>query len=83
VAAIDRLVADVDADATVGAVVLASAHPSRWIAHYDVGELIVAARRVGRRLSPRMARPPCAQAKRRGARHLAPRHFAALRSLGW
>jgi enoyl-CoA hydratase/carnithine racemase len=56
VAAIGRLVADVDADASVGAVVLASAHPSRWIAHYDVGELIVAARKVGRRLSPRMAR---------------------------
>jgi enoyl-CoA hydratase len=46
------LVQRADNDDTVGAVVLTGAHPERFVAHYDVGELLAAARSgpaVGRR----------------------------------
>jgi enoyl-CoA hydratase len=47
-------VADVDADRSVGAVILTGAHESRFIAHYDVAEVLDAARR-GQRVSARQA----------------------------
>jgi enoyl-CoA hydratase len=52
VAALGALVQHAEADDTVGAVVLTGAHPERFVAHYDVGELLAAARSgpaVGRR----------------------------------
>jgi len=52
VAGLAALVERADADDGVGAVVLTGAHPERFVAHYDVGELLVAARNapsVGRR----------------------------------
>jgi enoyl-CoA hydratase/carnithine racemase len=52
VAGLAALVERADADDGVGAVVLTGAHPERFIAHYDVGELLVSARSgpsVGRR----------------------------------
>jgi enoyl-CoA hydratase len=52
VAGLGALVERADADDGVGAVVLTGSHPERFVAHYDVGELLVAGRRgpaVGRR----------------------------------
>src|SRR3954452_20347511 len=52
VAGLAALVQRADADDGVGAVVLTGAHPERFVAHYDVGELLAAARSgpsVGRR----------------------------------
>jgi enoyl-CoA hydratase/carnithine racemase len=52
VAGLTALVERADVDQGVGAVVLTGAHPERFVAHYDVGELLVAARNgpsVGRR----------------------------------
>jgi enoyl-CoA hydratase/carnithine racemase len=52
VAGLAELVQRADADDTVGAVVLTGAHPERFVAHYDVGELLAVARSgpsVGRR----------------------------------
>jgi enoyl-CoA hydratase/carnithine racemase len=52
VAALGALVQRAEADDAVGAVVLTGAHPERFVAHYDVGELLAAARSgpsVGRR----------------------------------
>jgi enoyl-CoA hydratase/carnithine racemase len=52
VAGLAALVQRADADDTVGAVVLTGAHPERFVAHYDVGELLAVARSgpsVGRR----------------------------------
>src|ERR1700704_1545701 len=52
VAALGALVRRAEADDTVGAVVLTGAHPERFVAHYDVGELLAVARSgpsVGRR----------------------------------
>jgi enoyl-CoA hydratase/carnithine racemase len=52
VAGLAALVERADADGEVGAVVLTGAHPERFVAHYDVGELLVSARSgptVGRR----------------------------------
>src|SRR5215211_3482360 len=49
---IEAVVARADSDDGVGAVVLTGAHPERFVAHYDVGELLAGARsgpRVGRR----------------------------------
>jgi enoyl-CoA hydratase len=43
VAALDDLVARAETDDGVGAVVLTGAHPKRFVAHYDVGELLEAA----------------------------------------
>jgi enoyl-CoA hydratase/carnithine racemase len=53
VAGLAALVERADADDGVGAVVLTGAHPERFTAHYDVGELLAAARSgpaVGRRV---------------------------------
>jgi enoyl-CoA hydratase/carnithine racemase len=44
VEALDALVARADADHGVGAVVLTGAHPDRFVAHYDVKELLDGAR---------------------------------------
>jgi enoyl-CoA hydratase/carnithine racemase len=41
--ALDDLVARAEADDTIGAVVLTGAHPERFLAHYDVGELLAGA----------------------------------------
>jgi enoyl-CoA hydratase/carnithine racemase len=52
VAGLATLVARANEDDGVGAVVLTGAHPERFLAHYDVGELLAAARNspsVGRR----------------------------------
>jgi enoyl-CoA hydratase len=52
VAGLAALVRRADADDGVGAVVLTGAHPERFVAHYDVGELLAAGRSgpsVGRR----------------------------------
>src|SRR5687767_5100784 len=52
VAGLAALVRRADADDGIGAVVLTGAHPERFVAHYDVGELLAAARSapsVGRR----------------------------------
>ena len=49
---LDELVRRADADESVGAVVLTGAHPERFVAHYDVRELLEGARQsptVGRR----------------------------------
>ena len=42
--ALDDLVRRAEADDGVGAVVLTGAHPERFVAHYDVGELLESAR---------------------------------------
>ncbi|KAA1420938.1 enoyl-CoA hydratase/isomerase family protein [Nocardioides humilatus] len=44
VAELDDLVSSVDKDDSVGAVVLTGAHPDRFLAHYDVGELLASAK---------------------------------------
>src|SRR6188472_747051 len=52
VAGLAALVQRADTDDGVGAVVLTGSHPERFLAHYDVGELLAAARSgpsVGRR----------------------------------
>jgi enoyl-CoA hydratase len=52
VAGLGALVQRADEDDGIGAVVLTGAHPERFLAHYDVGELLAAARSgpsVGRR----------------------------------
>jgi enoyl-CoA hydratase len=52
VAGLATLVQRADADDGIDAVVLSGAHPERFVAHYDVGELLTAARSgpsVGRR----------------------------------
>jgi len=47
---LEAVVARAESDDGVGAVVLTGAHPERFVAHYDVGELLAAAR-SGPRLS--------------------------------
>jgi enoyl-CoA hydratase/carnithine racemase len=47
--------ARVERDAEISAVVVTGSHPTRFLAHYDVGELLAAAR-SSPRLSPRAAR---------------------------
>jgi enoyl-CoA hydratase len=44
VAGLERTVARAESDDGVGAVVLTGAHPTRFVAHYDVGELLAGAR---------------------------------------
>jgi enoyl-CoA hydratase len=48
---LDTLTAAVDADASVGAVVLTGGVPKRYITHFDIAEILTAAQRVGRPLS--------------------------------
>ncbi|MCW2626781.1 enoyl-CoA hydratase/isomerase family protein [Mycobacterium sp.] len=48
---LDTLTAAVDADVSVGAVVLTGGVPKRYITHFDIGEILAAASRVGRPLS--------------------------------
>ncbi len=51
VAELDQLVAEVEHDGSVGAVVLHGAHPERFLAHFDVGELLESGRASNVRLS--------------------------------
>jgi enoyl-CoA hydratase len=55
VAELDTLVGDVERDPGIGAVVLHGAHPERFLAHYDVGELLELAKAAGLRVSQRQA----------------------------
>jgi enoyl-CoA hydratase len=55
VAGFDALVADVERDAGIGAVVVHGAHPERFLAHYDVGELLELAKAAGLKVSQRQA----------------------------
>src|SRR5258705_11100967 len=48
---LDTLTAAVDADVSVGAVVLTGGVPKRYITHFDIAEILAAAERVGRPLS--------------------------------
>jgi enoyl-CoA hydratase/carnithine racemase len=48
---LDALTAAVDADVSVGAVVLTGGVPKRYITHFDIAEILAAAQRVGRPLS--------------------------------
>jgi enoyl-CoA hydratase len=48
---LDTLTAAVDADLSVGAVVLTGGVPKRYITHFDIAEILAAAQRVGRPLS--------------------------------
>jgi enoyl-CoA hydratase/carnithine racemase len=48
---LDTLTAAVDADLSVGAVVLTGGVPKRYITHFDIAEVLAAAQRVGRPLS--------------------------------
>ena len=51
VAELDQLVAEVERDESVGAVVLHGAHPERFLAHFDVSELLESGRASRVRLS--------------------------------
>jgi enoyl-CoA hydratase/carnithine racemase len=67
---LDILTAAVDADTGVGAVVLTGGVPKRYITHFDIAEILAAARRVGRPLSNQA--PPddlIDEAKELGARY--------------
>lgn len=55
VAGFDALVGDVERDAGIGAVVVHGAHPERFLAHYDVGELLELAKAAGLKVSQRQA----------------------------
>jgi len=68
VAALEELVGRAERDEEVGAVVLTGSHPERFVAHYDIGEIL-----AGARESPRVA-PGAARASLRAV--------AALRRLG-
>jgi enoyl-CoA hydratase len=48
---LDTLTAAVDADVSVGAVVLTGGVPKRYITHFDIAEILAAASRVGRPIS--------------------------------
>ncbi|MDT5182894.1 MAG: hypothetical protein QOI29_1052 [Mycobacterium sp.] len=48
---LDTLTAAVDADVSVGAVVLTGGVPKRYITHFDIAEILAAAQRVGRPIS--------------------------------
>jgi enoyl-CoA hydratase len=48
---LDTLTAAVDADVSVGAVVLTGGVPKRYITHFDIAEILAAAQRVGRPLT--------------------------------
>jgi enoyl-CoA hydratase len=50
---LDALTAAVDADVSVGAVVLTGGVPKRYITHFDIAEILAAAQRVGRPVSGR------------------------------
>ena len=56
VVALGELAARADADRTVGAVVLTGAHESRFLAHYDVGEILSGAQAGPSGLSPGVIR---------------------------
>ena len=48
VLALDELTRRVERDPSIGAVVLESAHPATWVAHYDVSEILAGARTTPR-----------------------------------
>lgn len=56
VAELEALVARADADPGIGGVVLTGAHPSRFLAHYDVGELLEVAKESPS-VAPGLAKP--------------------------
>ena len=91
VAGLAGLVRRAEGDDEVGAVVLTGAHPERFVAHYDVGELLAGARsgpsvsRVSR--MPRCGSPPlcvaCPRSSGRSSGRLLPdssRSSASTRS---
>lgn len=51
VAELDEVVGEVERDEDIGALVLHGAHPERFLAHFDVGELLHSGRAAGTRLS--------------------------------
>ena len=51
VAELDDVVSEIERDEGIGALVLHGAHPERFLAHFDVGELLESARAAGTRLS--------------------------------
>ena len=55
VSELDELVSEVERDRGIGAVVLHGAHPERFLAHYDVAELVAGARATGVRTTTRQA----------------------------
>jgi enoyl-CoA hydratase len=55
VAGLDALVAEVERDTGIGAVVLHGSHPERFLAHYDVAELLAMSEAGGVPLSSRQA----------------------------
>ncbi len=55
VAGLDALVGEVERDAGIGAVVLHGAHPERFLAHYDVAELLAMSEAGGVSVSRRQA----------------------------
>jgi enoyl-CoA hydratase len=80
VAGLAALVQRADADDGVGAVVLTGAHPERFVAHYDVGELLAAARSgpsVGRRAARSSLRVVGVLRRVRGIEHALERTPAA------
>jgi enoyl-CoA hydratase len=80
VAGLASLVERADADGEVGAVVLTGAHPQRFVAHYDVGELLVSARSgptVGRRAAKASLRIVAALRRVRGVERALERTPAA------
>jgi enoyl-CoA hydratase len=74
VAGLAELVARADADPSVGGVVLTGAHETRFVAHYDVGELLEGAK-MSPSLSPAIAR---ASLRAAGAVRRAPGGHAML-----
>src|SRR5688500_2349402 len=55
VAGLDELVSEAERDHGIGAVVLHGAHPERFLAHFDVSELLAGARAAGIAVSTRQA----------------------------
>lgn len=51
VAELDEVVWEIERDQGIGALVLHGAHPERFLAHFDVGELLESGRAAGTRLS--------------------------------
>jgi enoyl-CoA hydratase/carnithine racemase len=52
---LEGLVADLETDSTVGAVILTGDHPQAFITHYDVEEILRGSEQVGRQVPARVA----------------------------
>src|SRR3954462_13283288 len=84
VGGIEEVVARATSDDGVGAVVLTGAHPARFIAHYDVGELLAGAESgpaVGRRAAAASLRTVAAARRVRGDAALARTPLAGVVAL--